>query len=115
MLIDDQAVVRNSVLMSNVSVGYHSVVDRCILDEQVNIGKFCYIGFGGSSPSDGRETTVLGRGAIVPHYTAISHNCKVLPHVEPSDFTTSAVLSGSIVSRCPVSEDVSVLAGVVVK
>jgi glucose-1-phosphate adenylyltransferase len=113
--IEDEAVVKNSVLMSNVSVGYHSVVDRCILDEQVNIGKFCYIGFGANILSGEWETTILGKAVVVPPYTAIGHNCKVLPHVGPSDFTTSAVPSGSIVSRRPVQDKHFVPEGVGVK
>ncbi|MFC1957624.1 glucose-1-phosphate adenylyltransferase family protein [Chloroflexota bacterium] len=95
--IEDGATVRNSVLMSNVSVDYHAVVDRCIVDEQVNIGKFCYIGFGGTSLSRYHEITVIGKAAAVPPYTAIGQNCKVLPQVGPSDFITSAVPSGSVV------------------
>ncbi|MFC2036106.1 glucose-1-phosphate adenylyltransferase family protein [Chloroflexota bacterium] len=99
VIIDNEAVVRNSILMSNVYIGYHSVVDHCILDEQVNVGNFCYLGFGEKPISDERDTTILGKGAIVPHYTAIGHNCKVLPNVEPDDFTMSLVPSGNIVSK----------------
>ncbi|MFC2035608.1 glucose-1-phosphate adenylyltransferase family protein [Chloroflexota bacterium] len=104
VIIDNEAVVRNSVLMPYVSVGYHSVVDRCILDEQVNVGKFCYLGFGEKPISDERDTTILGKGAIVPQYTAIGHNCKVLPDVEPADFTMSVVPSGGIISKHNSSE-----------
>jgi glucose-1-phosphate adenylyltransferase len=107
--ISDEAVVTNSVLMSKVFVGYHSIVNRCILDEQVNIGKFCYIGFGGNLLSGDRDTTVLGKGVVVPPYTAISHNCKILPYVGPADFITHMVPSGTIVSRQAVSENALVL------
>jgi glucose-1-phosphate adenylyltransferase len=103
--IDDEAVVRNSVLMPEASIGYHTVVDRCILDEKVNIDKFCYIGFGGSLLSEDYETTVLGKGTVVPPFTTIGHNCKILPHVTPEDFTASVVPSNSIVSRQSASED----------
>jgi glucose-1-phosphate adenylyltransferase len=106
--VEDEAVVRNSVLMSNVSIGYHSVVNRCILDEQVNIGKFCYIGFGVDLPVDGRENTVLGKNVIVPSYTAIGHNCKVLPYVDTDDFISSSVPSGSLVARRSISENIPV-------
>jgi glucose-1-phosphate adenylyltransferase len=97
--IEDEAIVRNSVLMSNVFVGYHSVVEQCVLDERVNIGKFCYIGFGANLPADGRETTVLGKRVIVPSYTAIGHNCKVLPYVDTEDFISSSVPSGLVIRR----------------
>jgi len=109
--IEDEAVVRNSVLMSEVSVGYHTVIDRCILDERVNIGKFCYIGFGDNILSDEYETTVLGKAVVVPPYTAIGCSCRILPHVGLSDFITSVVPSGSVVSRRPSSQNISVLKG----
>ena len=87
--VDDQAVVRNSVLMTNAFVGYHSVVDRCILDEGVDVDKFCYLGSGASLISGNWDVTVLGKGVTVPPYTAIGHNCKLLPYTWPTGFTAN--------------------------
>jgi UDP-3-O-[3-hydroxymyristoyl] glucosamine N-acyltransferase len=87
------------VLMPNVSVGYHSIVDTCVIDEEVNIGKSCYIGFGKSSlPGDSR-ITVLGKGVTVPSHTAIGRNCTVFPHVDTSGFRGNLIASGSIISQ----------------
>ncbi len=97
--IEEQAVVRNSVIMTNVFVGYHSVVDRCILDEGVNIGKLCHIGFGDTLIPGNWDITVLGKGVTVPPYTDIGRNCKILPHVRPTDFTANVVPSGVVVSQ----------------
>jgi glucose-1-phosphate adenylyltransferase len=88
--VEEQAVVRNSVLMSKVFVGYHSMIDSCILDEQVNIGKFCYIGFGASNGS-AATCTVLGKGVTVPHHTAIGRNCRIVPYSGSADFTTNVI------------------------
>jgi len=96
--IDDEAVVRNSVLMSNVSVGYHSVVERCIIDEYVNIGKFCYVGFKGSFIPGEREITVLGKGVVVPSNSTINNKCKVLTDIRLDDFATTEVPSSNMVS-----------------
>ena len=109
VFVDGEAVVRDSILMSSVSVGYHSVVDQCILDERVNIGKFCYIGFGGSLLPRKEDITILGKGAIVPPYTAIGHGCKVLPNVGINDFTTSVLPSGGMVLKRSRSGNISVL------
>lgn len=76
--VEEEAVVRDSAIMANTTIGKHSVVDRCILDEEVNIGKFCYIGFGASLIPGNWDITVLGRGVTVPPYTAICRNCKIL-------------------------------------
>jgi glucose-1-phosphate adenylyltransferase len=97
--VDEQAEVRNSVLMSDVFVGYHSVVDTCIIDEGVNICKLCYIGFGKSLLSGDFDITVLGKGVNVPSHTAIGRNCKVLPNVDVPSFRGNLITSGSILSQ----------------
>ena len=98
VVIDKLAVVRNSIVMGGCHIGYHSVVDRCILDEGVNIGQMCYVGFG-SSPIPGKyDVTLLGKGVTVPPHTAIGRNCRIMPYVGEADFTASAVPHDSVVS-----------------
>ncbi len=84
VLVDEQAVVKNSILMSNVSIGLHSMVDSCIADEDVNIGKLCYIGFG-SDHNRMAEYTLLGKGATISSHTAIARGCKIMPYSNPSE------------------------------
>lgn len=100
-MIEEHAVVRNSVIMADAHIGYHSVIERCILDEGVSIGKYCYIGFGhGLVQGDwGMDTTVLGTRVVIPPYTAVGRNCRILPYVGPEDFTNTAIPSGSIISK----------------
>jgi glucose-1-phosphate adenylyltransferase len=97
VIIEENAIVRNSVVMANCYIGFHSVIDRCILDEGVNIGKFCYIGFGPGLLPGNWDITVLGKEVTVPPYTAIGRKCKVLPRVGATAFSTSLVPSGSVV------------------
>ncbi len=96
--IEEQAIVRDSILMSDVSVGYHSVVDRCILDEYVDISQYCYIGFGTSLLAGGYDITVVGKGVAVPKGTAVGRNCTIMPYVKPSDFHRNTVPSGTTLS-----------------
>lgn len=96
--VDEQAVVKDSVLMDNAFVGYHSVVDHCILDEGVSIGRFSYIGLGTSLLPEDPGVTVLGKGVTVPNRTAIGRNCRISPHVNVADLATSAVPPGTVVS-----------------
>lgn len=95
--IDDEAVVKNSLVMANVHIGYHSVINRCVLDEGVNVGQFCYVGFRNGPISSDGGITVVGKDVIVPQHTAIGHNCKILPKVQPADFLSAVVTSDSIV------------------
>ena len=84
--------------MANVFIGYHSQVNHCVLDEEVNIGKFCYVGFRAGQTSGDSDITVLGKGATVPHHIAIGRKCKILPNVQPTDFISAVVASDSTVS-----------------
>ena len=83
--------------MANTLVGYHSVVDSCIIDEGVEIGRFCYIGFGNSLLAGEGDITVLGKDVVVPPHTAVGRKCKVLPKVGPGDFRANLVPSGTVV------------------
>jgi glucose-1-phosphate adenylyltransferase len=95
--IEDGAVVENSIVMANAHIGYHSVINHCVLDEGVNVGKFCYLGLRNSPISGDGGITVVGKDVIVPQHTAIGHNCKLLPKVQPADFLSAVVTSGSII------------------
>jgi glucose-1-phosphate adenylyltransferase len=94
VIVQEQAVVKNSVVMSNTSIGYHTIVDGCILDENVSVGKFCYIGFG-TGAAKSRGITVLGKYVTVPERTAIGRNCSVRPGIGPAAFSTRLIPAGT--------------------
>ncbi len=96
--IDDEAEVKNSLVMANVHIGYHSVINHCVLDEGVEVGQFCYVGFRNGPISGDGGITVVGKNVIVPRHIAIGHNCKILPKVQPADFLDTVVTSDSIVA-----------------
>ena len=75
--VDKQAIVRNSIIMSNAVIGSYTTVDRSILDEGVNLGQFCYIGFG-NGPSETRKAiTVVGKGVSMPDYSAVCCSSRI--------------------------------------
>jgi len=96
-----QALVRNSVVMTDTSIGFHSIVDGCIADEKVNIGRFCYIGFGAALQSGNTAITVLGEGVTVPDRTAIGRNCNVRPGIGADAFDTRIISSGTALEYSP--------------
>jgi glucose-1-phosphate adenylyltransferase len=95
--IEEEAVISNSVIMAKTFVGYHTMVDNCIVDEEVNIGKLCFIGFDFGDPSWKSDLTVLGKGATVPSYTAIGRGCTILPYVGTDELSERVISSGSII------------------
>jgi glucose-1-phosphate adenylyltransferase len=112
VLVDERAEVWNSVLMANAFIGYHSVVDTCVIDEEVNIGKLCYIGFGTSLRAGDNDITVLGKGVNVPSHTVIRRNSRVLPHADTSSLRNNPVAlspilaAGHIVQKSWANEEV---------
>jgi glucose-1-phosphate adenylyltransferase len=112
--VDERAEVWKSVVMSNAFIGYHSVVESCIIDEGVNIGKLCYIGFGKSLLPGDSDITVVGKGVNVPSNTVIRRNSRVLPHVDTSSLRSNPVASSpalsqdSIVQRSWANEEVQI-------
>lgn len=98
-----QALVRNSVIMAGTSIGFHSIVDGCITDEQVNIGKYCYIGFGAALRPGNEAITVLGKNVTVPDRTAIGRNSSVRPGLGPEAFDTRMIPSGTTLEYAPQS------------
>jgi glucose-1-phosphate adenylyltransferase len=89
VIVDEKAIVSNSVVMANTFIGYHSVINRCI----------CYIGFEAGPLKGEEDITVLGKGVVVPSYTAIGRKCKVLPYVGTDAFRGGLIPTGSTVVR----------------
>ena len=104
--IGEQAVIKRSVLMNNTFVGKHSVVNKCVLDECVSVKQFSYLGFGTSPLWEDWDITVVGRDAVIPAFTSVGRNCKVLPNVGPADFKTRVVPPDSIVARQQCNEQI---------
>jgi len=75
VFIAENTFIRNSVLMDNVFVDRHSLVDACVVDEDVSIGRFCRVGGGPRFISGNGSVFVLGRGVRIPACATIGPNC----------------------------------------
>ncbi len=96
--VAEKAKVINSVVMANTRIGYHSVVDRCILDEKVEIGKFCYVGFGTAPLPGVCDITMVGKDVNVAPQTAIGRKSKILPGLRMAELGARFVAPGTVVS-----------------
>ena len=95
--VAEQAIIRNSIVMTNSVIGHHSIVDSFILDEGVKIGRFCYIGFGNTLLPGNWDITVLGKDVVVPPLTSIGRKCRILPKAGPSELTGGVIPSDTII------------------
>ena len=76
--IEEKAEVVNSIVMDNTHIKYHSIVDRCILDEDVIIDKFCYLGFGNASLRRINDITLVGKVVHLVPENAIGSKSRIL-------------------------------------
>jgi glucose-1-phosphate adenylyltransferase len=105
--IEEGALVRDSIVMSNALVGCDTVVERSILDEDVIIGEGCAIGHGHNRDrkEEGPRLTIVGKGVTVPRNVTIGHNSEVHTYMGPGDFEIPLIPPGSSVSREPKQEN----------
>ncbi len=96
--VGKKARVINSVVMANTHIGYHSLVDRSILDEDVNIEEFCYVGFGSTPISRNSDVTLVGKDVDLGPQTAIGKKSRILPGMKLVDLSSRFVAPGTVVS-----------------
>lgn len=98
VIIEEDAEVVESVVMAKSQVGYHSVINRSILDENVKVGKYCHVGLETDRSTDAADITVLGQNVEMPDYVAIGSRSKILPDVVASDFKSRFIEPDTVIA-----------------
>jgi glucose-1-phosphate adenylyltransferase len=109
VFIEDGAVVTDSVIFDDTTVGRGAIVDRSIVDKQVWVSPGCYVGYGDDLAPNKEEPenlnagiTIVGKGARIPGDVKIGRNCKIGCWVEGADFPSKVIPSGeSVASKAP--------------
>jgi len=98
------ALVRDSVVMNDTRIGPETIVDRAIIDKEVNIPEGVHIGFGDDNTPNQRMPenlntglTVIGKRAQLRAGVRIGHNVIINPGVRAEDFASDEVPSGETV------------------
>jgi glucose-1-phosphate adenylyltransferase len=104
--IEEDAVVRNSVLFDGCRVERGAIIERAILDKEVVVGENCIIGASDDlRPNDDRPDilssgiTIVGKRAYLPRGLTIARNCIIAPGVQPDDFGSLTLQSGHTILR----------------
>lgn len=98
VIVEEHAEVHNSVLMAKSSIGYHSIINHCILAENVKVGKYSFLGMQADSTDSGNNITVLGQNVVTPDYVAIGSRCKVLPGTVAADFDSKYIRPDTVIA-----------------
>jgi len=104
VVVEENAVVRDSILLFDTVIGAGSVVDRAILDKEVIVGKNCQVGYGDDMTPNKLEPgrlntgiTLIGKRAHLPDNLKVGRNCKIGTDLRPEDFPSDTLTSGETI------------------
>ncbi len=104
VIVQEGAVVRESVVLFDTVIGAGSVLDRVILDKEAIVGKHCQIGYGDDMTPNKLEPsrlnagmTLIGKRAHLPDNLKVGRNCKIGSDLRPEDFPTDTLASGETI------------------
>ncbi len=111
--VEPGAVVRDSVIMNDTVIRAGAVVERCVLDKEIEIGPDARVGCGDDNTPNQLEPanldtgiTIVGKRARVPAGAVIGRNCRIDPSTFVDDYDQLVVpSSGTISKRATVIDD----------
>jgi glucose-1-phosphate adenylyltransferase len=105
-VIEEGAVVRDSIVMGETWVGPQAVLDRVILDKRVHVGPRARVGHGSdltpnrSCPEHlSSGITIVGKETRIPEGATIGRNCRVSANLIEEDFPGDTIPSGGVIER----------------
>ena len=103
--MDEGAVVRDSIIMANVTIGKGSVLDKCIIAENTVIGDGCELGTGEYAESmlDTKvyqfDLVTIGENSVIPDGVRIGKNTAIKGVTVPEDYPAGALPSGGYIIK----------------
>ena len=98
--------VRDSVIMNDTVIHAGALIDRCVLDKQIEVRAGARVGVGDDLTPNQLEPanidtgiTIVGKHARVPAGATIGRNCRIDANTTPEDYDQLHVPSGATISR----------------
>jgi len=105
-VVEEGALVRDSIVMGESWVGQQAELSRVILDKRVHVGPRARIGFGEdrtpnrSCPEHlSSGITIVGKETRIPEGTTIGRNCRISANLIEEDFSRKTIASGDVMER----------------
>jgi len=102
--VEQNSVVRDSIVMNNTWIGPNCHVERAILDKNVRLEAHCKVGLGDASIANEKfphllstGIVVVGKNADLPRGLSVGQNVLIYPDAAPSDFPASGLKDGATV------------------
>lgn len=105
--VAEGAIVRDSIILNDTTIGPGAVVDRCIVDKQVIIGEGAQVGQGDNNKPNNvlperlnTGITLVGKGSHLPSGISVGRNVVIHPYSRDNAFgKRKSVRSGNDVGK----------------
>lgn len=105
VVIEEGAVVRDSIIMQNAVIGAGAVIDKAIVAEEAVIGERAQLGVGEEVPNKRKPAiysfglTVIGEKAVIPPDVKIGKNTAVTGVTTAEDYPDGLLAGGEILDK----------------
>jgi glucose-1-phosphate adenylyltransferase len=106
VVVEEGAVVRDSIVMGDSWIGPQASLDKAILDKRVHVGRGAIVGHGEVTRPNRAcpehlysGLTIVGKGARVPEGVVIGRNARIAPDLAEEDFPGGDVPTGEALER----------------
>ena len=99
-VVEEGAVIRDSILMANCVVGHNARIDRCVIDENSRIGANVSMGSGENTANFDKPgiystgITVTGENTTIPDNAVIGKNCVIYGQTNEAHYNGLRLESG---------------------
>ena len=100
VIIEEGAIVRDSIIMSSTTIGAGTVVDKSIIAEGVTVGKNCELGIGEEKENKVKPSVyafglvTIGEDSVIPDGVKIGKNTAISGVTEQADYPNGLLDSG---------------------
>lgn len=100
VVIEEGAIVRDSIIMGSSRIGAGTIVDKSIIAENVVVGKNCKLGVGEELPNKIKPDVyafglvTIGDDSVIPDGVEIGKNTAISGETELSDYPDNKLMSG---------------------
>ena len=105
VIIDEGAIVKDSIIMADCYIGKGAYIEHCIIDTNCTVGDGVLIGTGENIPNEEKPhiydtgITVIGENSVLPDNVRIGKNCVVFGKTAPADYLDHVLESGQTIVK----------------
>ena len=105
VIIEEGAVVRDSIVMQGAVIGAGTTVDKGIIAESVQVGRDCRLGVGEFAPNVYNpkvyafDLVTIAENSVIPDHVQIGKNTAIVGKTVPEDYPDGLLASGQVIIK----------------